>query len=302
TGESGTGKEVVARAIHRRSQRAGNAFVAVNCGAIPAELIESELFGHVRGSFTGATMDRRGLWQEAHLGTIFLDEITETTPAFQVKLLRALQEGEIRRVGSNHTLQVDVRIIAATNRDVEGEMHDGRFRQDLLYRLNAVTLHLPPLRARSEDIMPLARRFAERAKRAGERPVSFSREAVSLLESYSWPGNIRELENSIVRATALCDGIVRPEDLPERISKAVSEPPPLQAQEAIAATQPETGESEDHLLSLSELECRHIRHVLERTHGNKQAAARILGIDRSTLQRMIKRHNLEEVKTETGGA
>ncbi|MCA1555847.1 MAG: sigma-54 dependent transcriptional regulator, partial [Acidobacteria bacterium] len=139
TGESGTGKEVVARAIHRRSRRAEDAFVAVNCGAIPAELIESELFGHVRGSFTGATMDRRGLWQEAHLGTILLDEITETTPAFQVKLLRALQEGEIRRVGSNHTLQVDVRVIAATNRDVEGEMREKRFRQDLLYRLNAVT-------------------------------------------------------------------------------------------------------------------------------------------------------------------
>jgi DNA-binding NtrC family response regulator len=302
TGESGTGKEVVARAIHRRSQRAGNAFVAVNCGAIPAELIESELFGHVRGSFTGATMDRRGLWQEAHLGTIFLDEITETTPAFQVKLLRALQEGEIRRVGSNHTLQVDVRVIAATNRDVEGEMRDGRFRQDLLYRLNAVTLHLPPLRARSEDIMPLARRFAERSKRAGERSLSFSREAIAILESYHWPGNIRELENAIVRATALCDGIVRPEDLPERISRSVNEPPPQTqpvAASASASTSPQdAGETDEQLFSLSELECRHIRRVLESTHGNKQAAARVLGIDRSTLQRMIKRHNLEETKTD----
>jgi DNA-binding NtrC family response regulator len=300
TGESGTGKEVVARAIHRRSQRAGSAFVAVNCGAIPSELIESELFGHVRGSFTGATMDRRGLWQEAHLGTIFLDEITETTPAFQVKLLRALQEGEIRRVGSNHTLQVDVRVIAATNRDVDGEMRDGRFRQDLLYRLNAVTLHLPPLRARSEDIMPLARRFAERSKREGQRAVSFSREAVAILENYRWPGNIRELENSIVRATALCDGIVRPEDLPERISSSLGEQPP-QAQEA-APPLAATDAGAEELLSLSELECRHIRRVLERTHGNKQAAARVLGIDRSTLQRMIKRHNLDEVKTEGGGA
>ncbi|HEY1404903.1 MAG TPA: sigma-54 dependent transcriptional regulator [Pyrinomonadaceae bacterium] len=305
TGESGTGKEVVARAIHRRSQRAANAFVAVNCGAIPAELIESELFGHVRGSFTGASMDRRGLWQDAHLGTIFLDEITETTPAFQVKLLRALQEGEIRRVGSNHTLQVDVRVIAATNRDLESEMREGGFRQDLLYRLNAVTLHLPPLRARSEDIMPLARRFAERSKRAGERPVSFSREVIGILESYRWPGNIRELENAIVRATALCDGIVRPEDLPERISHFASEPPPPQTQEVAVAPSPQvadTDESEEQLFSLSELEYRHIRRVLERTHGNKQAAARILGIDRSTLQRMLKRHNLEEVKTDAGGA
>ncbi|MDQ1525304.1 MAG: two-component system, NtrC family, response regulator AtoC [Pyrinomonadaceae bacterium] len=303
TGESGTGKEVVARAIHRRSQRASSAFVAVNCGAIPAELIESELFGHVRGSFTGATMDRRGLWQEAHLGTIFLDEITETTPAFQVKLLRALQEGEIRRVGSNHTLQVDVRVIAATNRDVDGEMRDGRFRQDLLYRLNAVTLHLPPLRARSEDIMPLARRFAERSKRAGERPVSFSREAVAILENYRWPGNIRELENSIVRATALCDGIVRPEDLPERLSSLPAEPQQQQQQspqiqEAVPTTVANAGDGEDELLSLSELECRHIQRVLERTHGNKQAAARVLGIDRSTLQRMIKRHNLDDIKTD----
>jgi len=306
TGESGTGKEVVARAIHRRSQRAGQAFVAVNCGAIPSELIESELFGHVRGSFTGATIDRRGLWQEAHLGTIFLDEITETTPAFQVKLLRALQEGEIRRVGSNHTLQVDVRVIAATNRDIEREMREGTFRQDLLYRLNAVTLHLPPLRARSEDIMPLARRFAERSKRAGQRAVSFSPDAVRILENYNWPGNIRELENAIVRATALCDEIVRPEDLPERISSSTGAARPSSSpggEAGAAATnapgeEPCAGEGDAELFSLSELECRHIQRVLARTHGNKQAAARILGIDRSTLQRMIKRHNLEEVKAD----
>ncbi|HKP71508.1 MAG TPA: sigma-54 dependent transcriptional regulator [Pyrinomonadaceae bacterium] len=293
TGESGTGKEVVARAIHRRSQRAENAFVAVNCGAIPSELIESELFGHVRGSFTGATMDRRGLWQEAHLGTIFLDEITETTPAFQVKLLRALQEGEIRRVGSNHTLQVDVRVIAASNRDVEREMRDGRFRQDLLYRLNAVTLHLPPLRERREDIMPLARRFAERTTRNGERPVSFSRDAIEVLQGYNWPGNIRELENAIVRATALCDQIVRPEDLPERISGST-----VEAAQPVAPVAAEAKKDDEELLSLSELECRHIYRVLEHTGGNKQAAARILGIDRSTLQRMIKRHNLEDSKAE----
>ena len=294
TGESGTGKEVVARAIHRRSQRAENAFIAVNCGAIPAELIESELFGHVRGSFTGATMDRRGLWQEAHLGTIFLDEITETTPAFQVKLLRALQEGEIRRVGSNHTLQVDVRVIAATNRDVEREMSEGSFRQDLLYRLNAVTLHLPPLRERREDIMPLARRFAQRASRAGVRPLSFSRDTIQVLENYHWPGNIRELENAIVRATALCDQIVSPEDLPERICNYKDESNVGAARTVLSGG--DAGEGE--LLSLSEIECRHIHHVLEHTSGNKQAAARILGIDRSTLQRMIKRHNLDEVKTD----
>ena len=160
SGESGTGKELVARAIHLRSTRAAGSFVAINCGAIPADLIESELFGHIRGSFTGAMSDRQGLWQEAEGGTIFLDEITETTRQFQVKLLRALQEGEIRRIGSNHTKRVEVRVIAASNRDIEEDVRDGRFRQDLFYRLNAVTLHLPPLRDRREDIRPLAKHFA----------------------------------------------------------------------------------------------------------------------------------------------
>ena len=171
TGESGTGKEIVARAIHRRSRRAAQAFVAVNCGALPSELIESELFGHARGSFTGAERDRQGLFEEADGGTIFLDEITETTPAFQVKLLRALQEGEIRRVGSNRTTHVDVRVIAATNCDLETEVQKGRFRQDLLYRLNTVSLNLPPLRHRSEDIPILVKHFASLARqhpRAGE--------------------------------------------------------------------------------------------------------------------------------------
>src|SRR5438874_785711 len=180
TGESGTGKEIVARAIHRRSPRADEPFVAVNCGALPAELIESELFGHVRGSFTGATADRRGLWQEADHGTVFLDEITETTPAFQVKLLRALQEGEIRRVGSNQTQRVDVRVIAATNRDAEVEVRQGRFRQDLLFRLNAVTIHLPALRERREDIRALAKYFVERTMGIDEAPIGFSKEALRM--------------------------------------------------------------------------------------------------------------------------
>src|SRR5437879_4208087 len=162
TGESGTGKELVASTLHRRSGRADKTFVAVNCGAIPAELIESELFGHVKGSFTGADRDRRGLWEEANQGTVFLDEITETSLSFQVKLLRVLQEGEIRRVGSNQTQRVNVRIIAASNRDVEGEVKAGRFREDLFYRLNTVAIILPPLRERREDIPPLAQSFAER--------------------------------------------------------------------------------------------------------------------------------------------
>ena len=319
TGESGTGKELVARAIHRRSARAAGSFVAVNCGAVPSELIESELFGHVRGAFTGADRERLGLLQEADGGTILLDEITETTPAFQVKLLRALQEGEIRRVGSNQTIRVDARVIAATNRDVEQEVREGRFRQDLFYRLNAVTLHLPPLRERRQDIMPLARYFAERAAHGVGGPVSFARDAVRALVSYDWPGNIRELENAVIRAVALCDSVVRPEDLPERVRDAVAaqsqqqHAPESQSQthapEAQThATATQTTATQTHAvqandspvmtddeipMSLSELERRHIARVLLHTNGNKQAAARVLGIDRTTLQRMIKRHGLD---------
>src|SRR3982751_1018745 len=291
TGESGTGKEIVARAIHRRSARGEKPFVAVNCGALPAELIESELFGHVRGSFTGATVDRRGLWQEADNGTVFLDEITETTPAFQVKLLRALQEGEIRRVGSNQTQRVDVRVIAASNRDAESEVSKGNFRQDLLYRLNAVTINLPPLRERREDIQPLAKRFAERVRPPTDEPITFSRAAMRLLEQYSWPGNIRELENAVVRAAALCDHSVRPEDLPERVRRT---------NEASAGNTEEAAQGQiaqpEEWITLEEIEKRYVTRVLAHTNGNKQAAARLLGVDRKTIERMIKRYNIYPVK------
>jgi len=286
TGESGTGKEVVARAIHHRSPRAEQPFIAVNCGALPSELIESELFGHVRGSFTGATVDRRGLWEEANHGTVFLDEVTETSLAFQVKLLRAVQEGEIRRVGSNQTQRVDVRVIAATNRDADQEVLAGRFRQDLLYRLNAVTIHLPPLRERREDIRPLAGHFAARTL-GSSRSIGFSKEALWLLENYGWPGNIRELENAVVRAVALCDNIVRPEDLPERVRGAAKREP---GSTAVAPHGTAAAES----LSLAEVERRHILRTLAGTGGNKQAAARILGIDRTTLQRKLERFDLEK--------
>lgn len=289
TGESGTGKEIVARAIHRRSLRGAKPFVAVNCGAIPSELIESELFGHVRGSFTGATVDRKGLWQEADGGTVFLDEITETNSAFQVKLLRVLQEGELRRVGSNHTQRVDARVIAATNRDAEHEMREGRFRQDLLYRLNAVTLHLPALRERREDIAPLARRFAECVAASGAGPVGFSAEALRLLVNYDWPGNIRELENAVVRAAALCDQIVGPEDLPDRVRKISK----VASNELATEGRAHEGSGlDEELLPLSEIESRHIFRVLRHTGGNKQAAARVLGIDRTTLLRKIERYRI----------
>ena len=287
TGESGTGKEVVARAIHRRSRRAARSFVAVNCGALPAELIESELFGHVRGAFTGADRDRQGLFEEADGGTVFLDEITETTPAFQVKLLRALQEGEIRRVGANRTTHVDVRVIAATNGGLENDVQKGLFRQDLLYRLNTVSLHLPPLRERREDIPILVRHFASLARVPGDPDLSFSPEALHLLENYHWPGNIRELENAVVRTAALCDHIIRPEDLPERIRKA--------GDAAIGEAAPRTDIpfiADGEWLPLAEIEGRYVTRALAHTNGNKMAAARLLGVDRKTIERMIKRHNI----------
>jgi two-component system response regulator AtoC len=285
TGESGTGKELVASLLHRRSKRADKSFVAVNCGAIPAELIESELFGHIKGAFTGADKDRRGLWEEADGGTVFLDEITETSLNFQVKLLRVLQEGEIRRVGANTTQHVDVRVIAASNRQVEQEVAAGRFRQDLFFRLNAVSITLPPLRERREDIPPLAQNFAERMYSLNP-VVRFSPEAQDLLERYPWPGNIRELENAVVRAAAMSDGMIRVQDLPERI-RNYAEP----SDSTTEVGQPSESAPQDWA-SLSEIEGRYVGQVLKHTKWNKQAASRVLGIDRKTLDRMIKRHNL----------
>ncbi len=284
-GESGTGKELVARSLHQRSRRASNPFIAVNCGAIPSELIESELFGHARGSFTGAERDRRGLFEEADTGTLFLDEITETTPAFQVKLLRVLQEGEVRRVGENRTRKVNVRVVAASNRNVEQDVQSGHFRQDLFYRLNAVKIYLPPLRERREDIIPLANYFAERVRLLSP-PTVFSPEVVSLLEQYPWPGNIRELENVVVRAAALCRGVIHHEDLPEHIRNY--RPP---AAEPSPAAAPEPGGGEQWP-TLAEAEGMYVARVLAHTGGNKQAAARILNIDRKRVDRIIKRHEL----------
>jgi two-component system, NtrC family, response regulator AtoC len=292
TGESGTGKELVASAIHQRSGRSDKPFVAVNCGAIPADLIEAELFGHVKGAFTGADRDRRGLWEEADGGTVFLDEITETNSSFQVKLLRALQMGEIRRVGSNQTQIVNVRVIAASNRNVEQEVAAGRFRHDLFYRLNAVSLVLPPLRERPEDIPPLAQCFADRVY-SFSPSVKFSPEALALLERYNWPGNVRELENAVVRAVAMCDGTIRVKDLPQRVRNYTGQQP-----DAVKLTDAEkppamdqNGNGEDWV-PLSEIEGRYVARVLEHTGGNKQAAARVLAVDRKTLDRMIKRHNI----------
>ena len=259
--------------------------MAVNCGAIPAELIESELFGHVKGSFTGADRDRRGLWEEANGGTVFLDEITETSLSFQVKLLRVLQEGEVRRVGSNQMQRVDVRVIAASNRDVEAEVKAGRFREDVYYRLNAVSIMLPPLRDRRDDIPPLAQTFADRVYTLGPN-VRFSSSALEQLQKYSWPGNIRELENAVVRAAAMCDGLIRIQDLPERVRNFHD-----RGDDKVQAGSTEPLEKEAWP-SLAEIEGCHVARVLAHTKGNKQAASRVLGVDRKTLDRMIKRHNI----------
>jgi two-component system response regulator AtoC len=277
TGESGTGKEVVARAVHLRSRRRDGPFVTVNCGAVPNELIESELFGHAKGSFTGADRERMGLWEMASGGTLFLDEITETSPLFQVKLLRALQESEIRRVGSNRTIRVDVRVIAATNRDIDNEVAEQRFRQDLMFRLNTVMIDLPPLRERAEDIPALAEHFAAKS---ASRPVQFSKEALELLAKCEWPGNVRELENAVEHAISLADGVIYPEHLPERVRLPSSKR---------RATSTVGSDDTDEWLTLDVMERRYAEQVLEHTGGNKLAAARILNVDRKTLGRILAR-------------
>ena len=276
SGPTGTGKEVVAREVHRLRLRASNPFVAVNCGAISSQLIESELFGHVRGAFTGADRDRKGLFEEATGGTIFLDEITETLPIFQVKLLRALQQGEIRKVGSNSVTRIDVRVIAATNRDIYEEVENGRFRLDLLYRLNSCMLEIPALKERREDILPLVEHFAA----CTGRSVGFSESVLSVLCNYGWPGNVRELENAITTAVKTCNGLVQLRDLPKRIRQPDSSSKEAEAEVLI-------GRSEE-FLPLREATRKYIERVMAHTDGNKAAASRILGISYRSMFRILK--------------
>ncbi|OGR90699.1 MAG: hypothetical protein A2V88_10650 [Elusimicrobia bacterium RBG_16_66_12] len=222
TGESGTGKELIARAIHENSPRRDGSFVAINCGALPEGLLESELFGHVKGSFTGADRNKRGLFEEASGGTIFLDEISETTPGLQVKLLRALQEGEIRRVGDNHPVKVSARVVAATNRDLMKQVTAGKFRDDLFYRLKVFPIEIPALRTRVDDVMPLAEAFIKKARvRTGSPATHFSPAAAKALRSYAWPGNVRELEHAVERALIMAGGpTVEARDLPPEIASS----------------------------------------------------------------------------------
>ena len=283
-GESGTGKELVAKSIHYNSPRRDQPFVAVNCSALPEGLLESELFGHVRGAFTGAHANKNGLFVEATRGTLFLDEIGDMGAALQAKLLRALQEKTVRPVGGNKEISVQTRIVAATNRDLRKEVREGRFREDLYYRLSVIPVRLPALRERPEDIPLLVRHFLQRvASELSCDEKQVSPDAMRQLMRYPWEGNVRELENVIERAHILSQGeTIEVADLMEELK-------PVQAKAAEPSPLPQT----DDLPTLEELERRYIVQVLKRTTGNKEEAARILGIDRRTLYRWRTRHDLD---------
>ena len=274
SGETGTGKELFARHVHDASLRAGGPYVAVNCGALSEDLLANELFGHERGAVTGALASQRGLIESADGGTLFLDEVTEMSPAMQVKFLRVLQEREFLRLGGTRPVRADIRVVAATNRDVRGEVEAGRFRSDLYYRLNVVGLDIPPLRERPGDVPLLARHFLRKFAAMMKRPVdTFAPEALDLLESYPFPGNVRELANAIERGVALATGVrVEARDLPA----ALTEP----ARDSPAGTFP----------TLEAVEWRHIRQALDAAGGNQTQAAQMLGIDRVSLWRKLKRH------------
>jgi len=277
-GESGTGKELIAKAIHFNSRRAAKPFLAVNCGALPENLLESELFGHFKGSFTGAISDKKGLFRAADGGTLFLDEIGEMPQTLQVKLLRALQEHEVLPVGSSSAIKFDARIIAATNKNLENEVSENRFREDLFYRLNVIEISLPPLRERREDIPLLIKYFVSRtAKEQSSPEKSFTSEAMQMLLNYSWQGNIRELQNAVERAFFLSDEEILPENLPAKIRNGSQNTFEIRDPEGIRPT-------------LEEIERKYILEILENTNDDKSLAANILGIDLSTLYRKLKKY------------
>ena len=276
TGESGTGKELVAKAIHYNSDRREGPFVPINCAAIPETLLESELFGHMKGAFTDAKADKRGLFEEAQKGTLLLDEISELPLTLQAKLLRAIQEREVRRVGSTRAVPVDVRIIAATNLMLTEEVKAKRFREDLFYRLNVIEIRLPPLRERKEDIPLLVEAFLRKCAEASHKEVrGMTESALAMLIDYPWPGNVRELENVIERAVTLARGVkIMPDDLPPAIRGARGERRVID-------------EAAERTLPLQEVEKEYILRILEKTGGNKYQAAQVLGIDRKTLYRKL---------------
>jgi transcriptional regulator with PAS, ATPase and Fis domain len=277
TGDSGSGKERVARYIHAHSRRASAQFVAVNCAALPDQLLESELFGHVRGAFTGADRDKKGLFEAAAGGTLLLDEIGELPLAMQVKLLRVLQDHEIRRVGGTESKRIDVRILAATNRDLAEMIRSHGFRKDLYFRLKVLAVEVPPLSERREDVLPLAHAFMRRSCATYHcGPCSLSPAALDLLLAYDWPGNVRELEHAMERAVVLAEGKPKIEttDLPPEIAGV-----------------PATGGESEELLPLAEVERRHVLRVLQKTGGNRKETARILGIATNTLWRKLRSYD-----------
>jgi two-component system response regulator PilR (NtrC family) len=291
TGESGTGKELVARAIHENSPRAATPFITINCGAFPETLLESELFGYVKGAFTGANDNRRGLFQAAHGGTLFLDEIGNMNPAMQVKLYRVLQEGKVRPLGSTEEIDVDVRVIAATNRDLEKAIASGEFREDLFYRLSVIPLHLPSLRERREDIPLLARHFLESFRKSMDKPIeAISPQAMSRLETYDWPGNVRELENTIERAVALESGSeISTTVFPDRISGASVVAVSLPGESAAFAF-PAEGIDFDGVMA--ETEKRYLRAALDKADGVRTHAAELLKISYRSFRHLAKKHEL----------
>ena len=276
TGESGTGKEVVARAIHYNSSRAAAPFIPVNCGAIPEQLIESELFGYVKGAFTGATGSRAGLFQSAAAGAVLMDEISEAGPAMQVKLLRVIQEKEVTMLGSSKPHKIDIRLMAATNKDLWGLVEKKLFREDLYYRLNVINIKIPPLRDRGDDLLILINHFTKKSADEFGRPVpEYSDDALSVLRNYHWPGNVRELENVIQRLVAMTEGeIIETPDLPELMR--------------FSALRREGG-----FLTLADMEQEYIKRVLDYVGGNKTRAGRLLGINRKTLREKLKKENDE---------
>jgi DNA-binding NtrC family response regulator len=293
-GESGTGKELVARKLHERSPRREERFVPVNVSAIPEGLLESELFGHVRGAFTGALTTRRGLFDEAHRGTLFLDEIGDLSLPLQAKLLRVIQEHRIKPVGGNEEHEVDVRLVCATHQDLEDMVRRGTLREDLYYRLNVVAISLPPLRERREDIPLLVRHFLRKYELdSGRMAPALSQEAARLLEAYAWPGNVRELENVVERAVLLSThGVITSDALPPRLHRAADEEPlsaPSPADAPAGPTEPPAPDPGSEMQPLEAVIAAHVRRVLQRTGGNRTRAAQILGISRRTLHRMDER-------------
>src|SRR2546425_1037884 len=292
TGESGTGKEVVAHLIHRGSRRAEGPFVALNCAALPEALLESELFGYEKGAFTGAVSARAGRLEQAGGGTLFLDEVGEMSPAVQAKFLRVLQEREFQRLGGTRMLKADVRVIAATNRDLQVAMTRGAFREDLYYRLHVFAIHLPPLRERKEDILPLLEHFLNQLGPVviGRPAAGISREAREQFLAHAWPGNVRELRNAVERALILCEGgLINPEHLPWHAESAPSAPPPLPAG---PAAQPTVGDFPPHGVDLEAMERTLIERALKQTGQNKSKAAKLLGLSRGKLYTRMERFGL----------